>query len=347
MVEQSLFSLLEILSSSSVGMDALTSQVAIFGVLQNAHACATTGDELGFEYVRMFIARLAQQTSDQAKVARVTEVLQKKLQDQVLRAFSQVQALGKLLPSAARQSDGKIASNKQSNAPAQQVAVEKRTHTPNVSVKPTDKLRSIQPAPNKNAQMQAPTGHKTATKAVGTESLEPRQVKANQPEETVRNKSTAQDDRVLGSHVYPSGTVEQPNVSHGRPHHHVYPCTTMMARTRRMLPSQPTLETTASLERTSIGPKFPIRRNVNAYRVSLAAASIKSVDLLPRVRAVAVVIILAQRVKAALSAQVTGHNGLTVTRDRSHRDRSQRARLLQSPQNNQQAHRAAPSSTRH
>lgn len=47
MVEQSLSALLEILSSSSVGMDALTSQVAIFGVLQNAHACATTGGELG------------------------------------------------------------------------------------------------------------------------------------------------------------------------------------------------------------------------------------------------------------------------------------------------------------
>lgn len=74
----SISGLLEILSSISVGMDALTSQVAIFGVLQNAHACATTGDELGFEYVHMFIARLAQQTSDQAKIAKLTEGLQKK-----------------------------------------------------------------------------------------------------------------------------------------------------------------------------------------------------------------------------------------------------------------------------
>lgn len=73
-------------------MDALTSQAAIFGVLQNAHACATTGDELGFEYVRMFIARLAQQTFDQAKIAEVTEVLHKKLQDQILRAFVQAQS---------------------------------------------------------------------------------------------------------------------------------------------------------------------------------------------------------------------------------------------------------------
>jgi hypothetical protein len=118
MVEQSLSALLEILSSSSVGMDALTSQVAIFGVLQNAHACATTGDEFGFEYVRMFIARLAQQTSDHAKVARVTEVLHKRLQDQVLRAFSQAQSLSKLLPSTARQYDGKVASHKQSQASA-------------------------------------------------------------------------------------------------------------------------------------------------------------------------------------------------------------------------------------
>lgn len=107
MVEQSLSALLEILSSSSVGMDALTSQVAIFGVLQNAHACARTGDELGFEYVRMFIVRLAQQTSDQAKIAKVTGVLHKKLQDQILRAFAQAQSMSKSLLSTARPPDSK------------------------------------------------------------------------------------------------------------------------------------------------------------------------------------------------------------------------------------------------
>jgi hypothetical protein len=110
MVEHSLSALLEILSSSSVGMDALTSQVAIFGVLQNAHACATTGDELGLEYVRMFIARLAQHASDREKVARVTEVLQQKLQEQCSRAVSQ----GEVLPPVARQSDGSIHNNEPS-----------------------------------------------------------------------------------------------------------------------------------------------------------------------------------------------------------------------------------------
>ena len=76
MVEHSLSALLEILSTGSVEMDALTSQVAIIGVLQNAHACATTGDELGLEYVRMFIARLAQHTSDRVEVTNVVAVLQ-------------------------------------------------------------------------------------------------------------------------------------------------------------------------------------------------------------------------------------------------------------------------------
>ena len=105
-------------------MDALTSQVAIFGVLQNAHACATTGDEPGFEYVRMFIARLAQETSDQAKIAKVTEVLHKKLQDQILHAFAQAQAMSKSLLPTARPPDGKTASGMQSKAPAQQVVAQ-------------------------------------------------------------------------------------------------------------------------------------------------------------------------------------------------------------------------------
>jgi hypothetical protein len=146
MVEHSLSALLEIFSSSSVGMDALTSQVAIFGVLQNAHACATTGDELGLEYVRMFIARLAQHASDREKVVRVTEVLQQKLQEQCLRAVSQIRSLGEVMPPLARQADGSIHDNEHSKAPAQQLATEKPISIPNVLAKPTNDLRISQPA---------------------------------------------------------------------------------------------------------------------------------------------------------------------------------------------------------
>ena len=122
MVEHSLSASLEILSSGSVGTDALTSQVAIFGVLQNAHACATTGDELGLEYVRMFIARPAQHTSDHVKVASVVAVIQQKLQEQYLRAHSQVQTLSEVLSSTIRHPNGRIANDTKSKAPPQQLA---------------------------------------------------------------------------------------------------------------------------------------------------------------------------------------------------------------------------------
>jgi hypothetical protein len=233
MIEQSLSALLEILSSSSVGMDALTSQVAIFGVLQNAHACATTGDELGFEYVRMFIARLAQQTSDQAKVAQVTEVLHKKLQDQVLRAFAQAQALSKLLPSKIPQPDGKIANGKQSKASAQQPAVEKSIHTPNVSIKPPSDLKAIQPAPYKDVHMKASPALKMVAKASGIPSSDPRQPNAIKLEESVRDTSMARIDRVIVSRISPNDTAEKPIVPHVRPHHHVYPCTSSDGRAEK------------------------------------------------------------------------------------------------------------------
>lgn len=225
MVEQSLSALLEILSSSSVGMDALTSQVAIFGVLQNAHACATTGDELGFEYVRMFIARLAQQTSDKAKVAKVTEVLHSKLQEQVLRAFAQAQSLSKSLPSTALQSNGTIASNMQSKASAQQVVAERPLRAPKVLDKPPNDLTAIRSVPYKSVQAQVTTTLKAAPKASDIGPSGSRHVKAIKPEEDVTEKRVIQNDLVAGSHVSRSNSVENPNVSHGRPHHHVYPCT--------------------------------------------------------------------------------------------------------------------------
>jgi hypothetical protein len=232
MVEQSLSALLEILSSSSVGIDALISQVAIFGVLQNAHACATTGDELGFEYVRMFIARLAQQTFDQAKVATVTEVLHRRLQDQVLRAFAQAQSLSKLLPSDP-QFDGTNASEKQSKAPAQRPAVEKPTNIPNVSVKLPSDLRAIQPAPYKDVQMKATYAPKTVAKASVIASSDPRQPTAIKTEENVRDKSMARNDCVLVSRVSSNDTAEKPTVPHVRPHHHVYPCTSSDGRAEK------------------------------------------------------------------------------------------------------------------
>ena len=230
MVEQSLSGLLEILSSSSVGMDALTSQVAIFGVLQNAHACATTGDELGFEYVRMFIARLAQETSDQAKIAKVTELLHKKLQDQILRAFAQAQAMSKSLLSTARPPDGKTVSDMRSKAPAQQVLVEKSLRTPNMPAGLSNLPRATQPAPYKNVQVQVTPALKTAAKASEIGSSDFRHSKTIKLEENVKEKSVVQDDQVVGAHVPRGNTVERPNGSHGRPHNHVYPCTSSDGR---------------------------------------------------------------------------------------------------------------------
>jgi hypothetical protein len=169
----------------------LTSQVAIFGVLQNAHTCATTGDKLGSEDVRMFIARLAQQTSDQAKVAKVTEVLHKKLQDQVLRAFAHAQSLSKLLPSNTPQFDGKIANDKQPKAPAQRSAAERPINKPNVSVKAPNDLRVVQPAPHKNVQMQVIPALNAAAKPSSVGPSDSRQPKAVKPEENARDKSVA------------------------------------------------------------------------------------------------------------------------------------------------------------
>ena len=211
-------------------MDALTSQMAIFGVLQNAHACATTGDELGFEYVRMFIARLARQTSDQVKIARVTEVLHRKLQDQVLRAFSQIKLLGEVLPSTARHSDGNIASNERLRAPAQQLAAKTLMPTTKVAATQPNDLRAIQPAPGKTTQTPVTSVFKAAVKASGTVSSEPQQSKPIQREGSVKGKSMAQNDRAVGSHVSPRETVEASNISYGRPHHHVYPCTSSDGR---------------------------------------------------------------------------------------------------------------------
>jgi hypothetical protein len=229
MVEQSNSALLEILSSSSVGMDALTPQVANLGVLQNAHACATTGDELAFEYVRMFIAQLAEQTADQAKVVKVTEVLHKELEDQVLRAIAQAQSLSRLLPSAVRESDGKTANDKQSKAPAQEFAAEKPTNTPKVSVNPPSDLRAIQPAPFKDVQMKATPALKTLAKASGIALSDSRQLNAVKLEETVRDKSMAWNDRVLVSRVSPSDTAEKSNFPHVRPH----PCTSSDGRAEK------------------------------------------------------------------------------------------------------------------
>ena len=230
MVEQSLSGLLEILSSSSVGMDALTSQVAIFGVLQNAHACATTGDELGFEYVRMFIARLAQQTSDQAKLAKVTEVLHKKLKDQILCAFAQAESMSKSLLSTARPPDGKIASDMQSKAPAQQSIVEKSLRTPNVSVRLPNEPRAFEPAPYKNVQVQVTPAPKPAAKASDTGLSNSQHCKTVKLEGNVKEKSVVQNEHVTGSHVPHVNTVKKPNGSHGRPHNHIYPCTSSDGR---------------------------------------------------------------------------------------------------------------------
>jgi hypothetical protein len=227
MVEHSLAALLKILSSSSVGMDALTTHVAIFGVLQNAHACATTGDELGVEYVRMFIARLAQQTPDHEKVARVTEVLQQRLREQCLRAESQIWSLSKVMPLKSRQAEDTTEDNEQTKALAQQLAVERPLSMPDVRVKPRNDLMTSQPTQYDKTRTQITPASTTAAEVTPTGSSQSRQPAAKQPEMSKEVKGMARDAHVPrpSASRSPRTVVKVPNVPHGRPHHHVYPCT--------------------------------------------------------------------------------------------------------------------------
>jgi hypothetical protein len=96
MKDHTVLELLEILSSSRIGIDALTTRVAIFGVLQHAHASVTEGDEFGIEYVRAFLAQLKQRTAEHRKVLKISLVLQQKLQEKSDRIQSQIRSLGTL-----------------------------------------------------------------------------------------------------------------------------------------------------------------------------------------------------------------------------------------------------------
>jgi hypothetical protein len=96
MKDHTVLELLEILSSSRIGIEALTTRIAIFGVLQHAHASATQGDEFGIEYVRAFLAQLKQRTAEHRKVLKISLVLQQKLQEKCDRIQSQIRSLGTL-----------------------------------------------------------------------------------------------------------------------------------------------------------------------------------------------------------------------------------------------------------
>jgi hypothetical protein len=96
MKDHTVLELLEILSSSRIRIDALTTRVAIFGVLQHAHASATEGDEFGIEYVRAFLAQLKQRTAEHRKVLKISLVLQQKLQEKCDRIQSQIRSFGTL-----------------------------------------------------------------------------------------------------------------------------------------------------------------------------------------------------------------------------------------------------------
>lgn len=85
---------LEILSNKEIELHALTSQVAIFGVLQHASATGTTGDELGIAHVRTFLSQLTRQCSDHVRVAEITKILKQRLQEKCDRAKAQIESLG-------------------------------------------------------------------------------------------------------------------------------------------------------------------------------------------------------------------------------------------------------------
>jgi hypothetical protein len=100
--------------------------------------------------------------------------------------------------------------------------VDKPIKEPKVSVKPRNDLKIIQPAPYKNVQAQVTPALKTAAKVPGIGSSDPRYRIATQHEGSVKEKSVVQNALVPGSHPSHSDTVEKPNVSHDRPHHHIY-----------------------------------------------------------------------------------------------------------------------------
>ena len=79
--------------------------------------------------------------------------------------------------------------------------------------------------PYKSVQAQVTTTLKAAPKASDIGPSGSRHVKAIKPEEDVTEKRVIQNNLVAGSHVSRSNSAENPKVSHGRPHHHVYPCT--------------------------------------------------------------------------------------------------------------------------
>lgn len=79
--------------------------------------------------------------------------------------------------------------------------------------------------PYKSIQVPVTTALKAAAKTSDIGPSDCRHVKAIKPEGDVTEKRLVQNDMVAGSHVSRSNSVENPDVSHGRPHHHVYPCT--------------------------------------------------------------------------------------------------------------------------
>lgn len=178
------------------------------------------------------------------------------------------------------------------------------------------------------------------------ESSDSRHSKTIKVEENVTERSVVQNDQVAGSHFL-MVTLSRYQMSPTEDHTITSILAPVPAEERkRTPPSQPTSETTLSLERISIGPRSPIRLNASAYKAPLVAASIASANLLLRARAVAVATMLVPRVREAISAKATGHNDLMATRNRSHRDRPKRPRLLQSRTIYQQAHREALFSNR-
>jgi hypothetical protein len=134
MKDHTVLELLEILSSSRIGIDALTTRVAIFGVLQHAHASATEGDEFGIEYVRAFLAQLKQRTAEHRKVLKISLVLQQKLQEKCDHVQSQIRSLGTLSSLTSPSLESRPAATADPQDPTARPVREQSTHKNGLSL---------------------------------------------------------------------------------------------------------------------------------------------------------------------------------------------------------------------
>ena len=126
-----------------------------------------------------------------------------------------------------RQAERTIDNNKQSKAPAQRLAMDRPINMPNAQTKPINDLMTSQPTQYDNTRTQITPASTNSAEVTRTGSSESRQSAAKQPEMIEKVKGMARDAHVPrpSASRSPRTIVKVPNVPHGRPHHHVYPCT--------------------------------------------------------------------------------------------------------------------------